>query len=282
MTHSTSFDVGAMNDSPYSRPDMTAIYDRIAAPFQFSMPAQDLVSFVVPRYVDSVLDVGTGTGVVAAAAKKVVQPAGTVVGTDAAIEMLRLGRKKTANLAVARVPGLPFPAECFDAVVAGFVLSHFENYVDGLVDMIRVCRTGGRVGVSAWGSLPNPANVLWSDIAGHYFSRDQLDEAFRRHIPWDTWFSQIENVVQALRTSGLSSVITETRYYTVRMPTSEFLASREASMQGLLLRQALSSAKWNDFTIHISEAFREKFGETVEYRRDAHFGVGTKIGENSQ
>jgi SAM-dependent methyltransferase len=267
-----------MNDSPYSRPEMAAIYDRIAARFQFTLPAQDLVNIVAPREGDAVLDVGTGTGVVVAAAKKVVQPAGMVVGTDAAIEMIRLARKETANLVVAHVPGLPFRTESFDVIVAGFVVSHFENYIDGLGDLIRVCRTGGRVAMSAWGSLPNPAAALWNDIAGQYAPREQLDEAFRQHIPWDTWFSQIENVAQALETAGLSCVATETRYYAVRMPTAEFLMSREASMQGLLLRQALSPVQWNDFTIHVSEAFREKFGETVEYRRDAHFGVAIKVG----
>jgi hypothetical protein len=56
-----------------------------------------------------------------------------------------------------------------------------------------------------------------------------------------------------------------------------FLMSQEDSMQGLLLRQAGSSAQWNDFIIHVSEAFRKKFGEAVEYRRDAHFGVGIKL-----
>jgi len=61
------------------------------------------------------------------------------------------------------------------------------------------------------------------------------------------------------------------------MPTPEFLISREASMQGLLLRQAVSSTQWNDFTINVNEAFRKKFGEAVEYRRDAHFGVGIRL-----
>ena len=265
-----------MNDSPYSRPEMAATYDRIAARFQFSLPAQDLVKIVAPRDRDTVLDVGTGTGVVAAAVNKAVQPAGKVVGTDAAFEMIRLGRKQIANLVVARVPGLPFRAECFDVVVAGFVLSHFENYVDGLVDMIRVCRNGGRIGVSAWGALPNPAAVLWSDTAAQYVPREQLDEAFRQQIPWDTLFSQIENVAQALQTAGLASVATETRYYSVRMPTEEFLMSREASTQGLVLCRALRTARWNDFSVQVGEAFRDKFGETVEYRRDAHFGAGTK------
>jgi ubiquinone/menaquinone biosynthesis C-methylase UbiE len=265
-----------MHKSPYSDPAMASVYESVAARLQFAAPGRDLVEIVGVTEGDRVLDVGTGTGVVAAAGRTMAGQTGFIVGSDAAVEMLRLARKETANLVVARVPELPFADETFDAVIAGFVVSHFERYVDGLTDMIRICRNGGRVGMSAWGSLPNPAATLWADIAGQYAPREQLTEAFLKHIPWDTWFSRIENVAEALETAGLSSVVTETRCYSVRMPTHEYLLSREASVQGLVLREALSSVQWHDFTTKVADAFQDKFGEIVEYERDAHFGVGTK------
>jgi ubiquinone/menaquinone biosynthesis C-methylase UbiE len=265
-----------MKESPYVDPSMVAVYDRIAARFQFSAPANDLAQIVGLHEGDVVLDVGTGTGVVASAAKAAVGFGGTVVGTDAALEMIERARDKTSCLVVARVPGLPFYHGRFDAVIAGFVVSHFENYIDGLKDMIRVCRASGRVAMSAWGSAPNPAAALWSDIAAQYAPREELNDAFLKHIPWDTWFSRIENVAEGLQTAGLSSVITETRLYGVRMPTGAYLLSREASMQGLILRRRLTSARWDDFTMAVAKAFENKFGDWVEYERDAHFGVGTK------
>jgi len=265
-----------MDDVPYARPEMAAVYDRIAAPYLFAQPAHDLVTLVNPHEGEVVLDVGTGTGVVAAAAQKAVGGRGLVIGTDAAIEMIRFARKETAHLVAARAPGLPFPAEIFDAVVAGFVASHFENYIDGLKEMIRVCRTGGRLGISAWGSLPNPVATLWSDTAARYVPRNQLEEGFRSHIPWDTWFSQTENVRRALETAGLSSVVTKTHVYSVRMPTSDFLTSREASMQGLILRRTLTPVEWEDFRLRVRETLETAFGQTLEYRRDVNFGTGTK------
>lgn len=265
-----------MNESPYLDPAMVAVYERIAAPFQFEAPANDLVKIAGLLEGGVILDVGTGTGVVAEAARGAVGTNGAVFATDAAVEMIRHVRKDTAHRVVASVPGLPFADETFDAVIAGFVVSHFESYLDGLREMLRVCRAGGRVGMSAWGAIPNPAASLWSDIAAQFAPREQLNEAFLKHIPWDTWFSRIENVDEALRTAGLTSVVTETRFYQVRMPTQDYLLSREASMQGLILRRRLTAALWDEFTTTAAKAFESGFGGWVEYERDAHFGIGTR------
>jgi SAM-dependent methyltransferase len=265
-----------MKDSPYSNPVTASVYDRIAAPFQFTPPANDLVKIVGLQQGAVVLDVGTGTGVVATAAKASVGRAGTVVGMDAASEMIRLANKERTSLVIGQVPGLPFSDKSFDAVIAGFVVSHFESHVEGLKDMVRVLRTGGRIGFSAWGSAPNPAAALWSDIAGKYARAEALSEAFLKHIPRDTWFSRRDNLVEALREVHLSAVFTETRVYSVRMPTPEYLLSREASVQGLVLRRSVTAAQWEDFKTAVAEAFQDKFAECVEYERDAHFGVGTK------
>ena len=52
------------------------------------------------------------------------------------------------------MPGLPFPDVSFDGVAAGFVISHLASQVDGLREMVRICKSGGRVGVTTWGTLP--------------------------------------------------------------------------------------------------------------------------------
>jgi len=265
-----------MEESPYVIPEMVAVYDRIAAPFQFAAPAKDLVKIVRVPEGAVVLDVGAGTGLVAAAARSAVGVNGTVVATDAAIEMIRVVGKGTAAAIVARVPRLPFSNETFNAVLGGFVVSHFESYHDGLREMIRVCRTGGRVGMSSWGSALNAAASLWSDIAARFAAREQLNEAFVKQIPWDASFSRMENVHEALRTASLQSLKTETRFYAVRMSTQDYLLSREASTQGLILRRQLAPAQWHAFKTTVAEVFKTKFGDLVEYERDAHFGVGTK------
>jgi ubiquinone/menaquinone biosynthesis C-methylase UbiE len=256
---------------------MAAVYDRIAARLQFTAPGHDLVEVAGVSAGDAVLDAGTGTGVVAAAARTVAGPTGFVLGVDSAFEMIRYAPKEACTLVLGQMPMLPFRDDAFDAVLAGFVVTHFQNYRAGLAEMTRVCRAGGRVAMSVWGNTANAPAALWTDTAAHYLDREQLLNDFLKQIPWDTWFSRIENVSRALEMAGLASVSTQTRHYPVRMQTNEYLLSREASVQGLVLRNRLSASDWDHFTADVSQAFHDKFGAIVEYLRDVHFGVGVHV-----
>src|SRR5437016_3186444 len=151
-----------MDESPYSIPEVATTYRRTAAPIQFAPPAADLVTMIEPPLGGRLLDVGTGVGVAAKPASRLVGPTGLVVGIDASIEMLRAGRDRLTTV-VARTPGLPFRHDAFDRVIASFVVSHFEDYGAGLADMVRVCRSEGRVGMTAWGGGSNPVGQLWRD-----------------------------------------------------------------------------------------------------------------------
>src|SRR5207244_4106941 len=97
-----------------------------------------------------VLDVGTGTGVVASAARKAGADA---VGVDASLSMLLVGREARPDVPVAAAEAidLPFRDGTFDAVTAGFVLSHFARVETALFDLIRVLRPGGKLAVTTWG-----------------------------------------------------------------------------------------------------------------------------------
>jgi SAM-dependent methyltransferase len=128
---------------------------------------------------------------------------------------------------------LPFRDATFDAVTAGFVVSHFPDFRAGLEELRRVCRVGGQIAMSAWGSLPNAASRLWSDIAATLVPPGELDQAFRAHVPWDEHFSHGMNVGRAFEDAGLVSVTSETRDYEIRMATADFLLTREASIQGM-------------------------------------------------
>lgn len=263
--------------SPYADPLVAAVYARVAAPIQFGPPAHDLVEILQLHNGAVVLDIGTGTGAVARAAGAVVGSSGLVIGVDASIEMLRFARESPRNpVAAAQITGLPFRNGVFHAVTAGFVVSHLADYGSGLAELRRVCRGGGRVAVTAWGALPNAASGLWSDTAGTFVPRGRLEEAFRAHIPWDEYFSHRVNLQRAMDAAGLTSVMVETREYEITMRTADFLLSREASVQGQLLRQLLSDEQWKTFGRQAADLFQHEFGEAVTYRRDVRFAVGTK------
>src|ERR671934_1974076 len=102
-----------MPESPYLDPNVATVYSRLAAPAQFAEPARALVAALEPPAGALALDVGTGTGVVAAMLSDAVGRDGRVVGIDPSIEMLRLAGAIRLPV-VAQVPGLPFGSSTFD------------------------------------------------------------------------------------------------------------------------------------------------------------------------
>ena len=99
-----------------------------------------------------VLDIATGTGLVARAASGAVGPAGLVVGLDPSRGMLGQQRVQP-NMFLVQAPGeaLPFSRSAFDFVSLGYGLRHITD-LDGLfVDCARVLRPGGRLLVLEFG-----------------------------------------------------------------------------------------------------------------------------------
>ena len=94
----------------------------------------------------SLLDLGTGTGDLARAALAQ-QPTAHVTAADFTLEMMRAGRQLTDLFAwsAADALRLPFPAECFDAVVSGFLMRNVADCVATLREQHRVLRPGGRI-----------------------------------------------------------------------------------------------------------------------------------------
>jgi len=98
---------------------------------------------------DRVLDVACGTGRLALEAAARVGEGGSVVGLDASAGMLARARAQDSEEAVRWVEGdamrMPFAEGEFDATLIGFGLRNLPDFGDGLAEMARVTRPGGRV-----------------------------------------------------------------------------------------------------------------------------------------
>ena len=96
----------------------------------------------------ALLDVGTGTGDIAAMARRRL-PHLTVVGVDFTYEMMAVGHTQPARAALPFVQGdtfhLPFPDNAFDAVVSGFLVRNVVDRIGALREQARVTKPGGRV-----------------------------------------------------------------------------------------------------------------------------------------
>lgn len=93
-----------------------------------------------------VLDVATGTGVVAREAAAVSMDPRNITGLDPSWGMLAAGRRKaTFNNVQAMSEALPFANESFDLITIGFALRHFADLKRVFCECARVLRPGGRL-----------------------------------------------------------------------------------------------------------------------------------------
>jgi ubiquinone/menaquinone biosynthesis C-methylase UbiE len=269
-------------------------YDAVAGEYErawhpsFEPLARDLLDLVALEPHETVLDVGTGTGVVAAAAAERAEQTqrGFIVGVDPSLAMLHHARAHTtAPLAAARAPGLPFPARTFDVVVANLLISHLERYETGLSDMVRVLRPGGRLGVTTWGSLDDEPvddgqqrqlTGIWQSIAGHFVDVDAAADVVDAAIPWEAWFGDPAHLRGALESSGLRHVDVQARMYRRCVSHREALAGYATSFWGRYLRHTLGDADWARFRRDVAAAAAEVLPDPITRVDQLLIGVGTK------
>jgi ubiquinone/menaquinone biosynthesis C-methylase UbiE len=131
-------------------------FDRIAPSYdswaggQHERVAARLVDVAAPQKGEQVLDVGTGTGLVAHLVAPRVSP-GSVIGIDLSDKMLALARsKKSKNVQFLGMAAerLVFKPETFDLVTMGEALAYLSDPTDALAEAHRVLRAGGRLAVS--------------------------------------------------------------------------------------------------------------------------------------
>lgn len=102
------------------------------------------------------LDVGTGTG--GNVAIPAAQRGASVVGLDVTPELLAQARRRAAEAGVevrwveGEAQELPFEDSSFDRVVSTFGAMFAPDHARAASELTRVCRTGGEVAMTAWGT----------------------------------------------------------------------------------------------------------------------------------
>jgi SAM-dependent methyltransferase len=119
----------------------------------------------------SVLDVGCGPGVAAAAAIPLTSTGGRVVAADVNRHLLDLGRAETPGVQFweADARALPFPDHSFDAVLCTHVLQFVRQPERATAELARVVRAGGTVAVSTWAAAGRQPylSALAESVARH-------------------------------------------------------------------------------------------------------------------
>ena len=124
------------------------------------------------------LDIATGTGDIAFEALKQHPDLAQVVGADFTLPMMRVGQGRWQGLrpsfngsnplswSGADTLHLPFPDNCFDAVVSGFLMRNVTDVSQALQEQVRVCKPGGRVLIL---EIPRPPDNLLGRLFRLYF-----------------------------------------------------------------------------------------------------------------
>lgn len=108
-----------------------------------------------------ILDVGCGTGAALRHASQVVTH-GKLIGVDLVPRMVEIAQERAAghpaehrlDFRVGRADALPVEDSCADVVLAFDTFDHWSSPSDGLAEVLRVLRPGGRFCVVKDGSEP--------------------------------------------------------------------------------------------------------------------------------
>jgi demethylmenaquinone methyltransferase/2-methoxy-6-polyprenyl-1,4-benzoquinol methylase len=146
-------------------------YDRMGAVLSFGQDPRwraAMVAAVAPAPGQRILDVATGTGLVAFA---LARRGAEVVALDQSEEMLSGARARQATIgplpgAVSFIRGeaerLPFDDASFDAVTFTYLLRYVDDPAGTMSELARVLKPGGRIGMVEFG-VPSrgPSRALW-------------------------------------------------------------------------------------------------------------------------
>lgn len=164
----------------------------------------------------SLLDTGSGTGVIAALGHQIVGSRGLVVALDPSLGMMSHAAARGVNHRVRGIAEtLPFPAERFDRLTMGYALRHVADLRATFREYRRVLKPGGKVLLL---EITRPSSRLQHLLLKLYlgrivpflarFGRGGRTSQELMEYYWDTIESCVppDVILAALREAGFSNV----------------------------------------------------------------------------
>jgi ubiquinone/menaquinone biosynthesis C-methylase UbiE len=188
----------------------------------FGPLAEGLVRYAHLHPNESVIDLGTGSGLVA---RCVLQQGSEAIALDLSLAMLKVARQQgLTRLCQADMHHLPFRSGSFDVALASFAFNSTDPALS-LREAWRILRPGGRLVMQEWGT-PDRLSELVTDTLAEYTPENVPPTlaAMRRDIytslPWDE-LKDSEDLRFALKKAGFSRIKVNVVSPPVRLQSAE-------------------------------------------------------------
>jgi SAM-dependent methyltransferase len=204
-------------------------YERWAVPFVVGPWAPPLLDIADVRPGERVLDIATGTGVVARLAARRVHPGGTVTALDLNDAMLQEAKRLplppglTIDWRQGSALALPFADGICDVVLCQQGLQFFPDRLKALDEMRRVLMPGGRVAVSVW-TGPSPYFVAMREGLARHVSPEAATSSAAAFSLGDA--TELRGLLERV---GFRDVVVHHVRMTLRLPPPEEFLLRHLS-----------------------------------------------------
>ncbi len=176
----------------YSR--LAETYDRVVAP-RFEPIAKAVVELLAPKPGEMVLDVSTGTGLLACLLAPLTAPA-QLVAIDLADEAIRVASYRAGTAGIRNIRfemmdarNIVYRSALFDAIGSNLGIPNVGNDRT-FYEVHRLLKPGGRLVFSEWDATPNPCAAAFVD----------LERKYRTDAP-STTLAQVREAVELNRTA---------------------------------------------------------------------------------
>lgn len=137
--------------------------------------AAHLVEFANIQWGETILDIATGTGLVAIAAAQIVEDRGRVVAIDISTGMLQQAESKIKAIGLhnieflqADAEDLDFPENTFDVILCSAAITWLLDIPTALRQWYKLLKPGGRLGFHAFADTAFVGGVAMKEAAASY------------------------------------------------------------------------------------------------------------------
>ena len=259
---------------------VAATYEAAAVP-RFTPLARDYVVALAPSPHEIVLDVGTGTGLIARTITET-EPLARVVGVDPSRAMLAVARATTGGhvaATAAMAPGLPFRDGTFAAVVANLSSPTSPTATADSQTSSGCC--AHTAGSRAAPGQPPPRRRPTTSAPRCGADRGP-DPSRPRHRPDSARPSRAvgrvardpDQLRAALSDAGLAALTPQLHEYHHALSVPQFLAGWGS--RDRYLRHTVGEQRWRHFVARARTALRRTFGAAIPAVSHAWIATGTQ------